>query len=60
MLFYNFLESLTLSRFRYVEVIGRLRSISKLSGEGEGGNIDVGLVYMPPSAKGCGIGGGGC
>ena len=48
---------LTLSRFRYVDVIGRLKSISKLSGDGEGGNIEVGLVYIPPSAKGWGIGG---
>ena len=30
-----------MSRFRYVDVIGKLRSISRLSGEGEGGKMEV-------------------
>ena len=40
-----------MSRFRYVDVIGRLRSISRLSGEGEGGKM-AGLGYTDPGGKG--------
>ena len=37
----NINQNLTLSRLRYVDVIGRLRSISRLSGEGGGGKMEV-------------------